>query len=330
MRIGIDLMGSDTLPAFLFEAVLKAAKQLDHTFTLVALVTQQVANELAALHPAISPLSLTAQIEFYIVHEVILMSEEPLIAIRRKKGSSLAIGIRLLKKKLLDGFISAGNTGALVALARLSLPLLPHIKRLALLAILPTEKGPVAVVDVGGHLSCHASHLIQIAKIGIAYQRQTLKIALPRVGLLNIGSESKKGTRELRQTYQVLEENQTQMAISFQGNIEAREVFQAKVDVLVTDGFTGNILLKSIEGTSLFMLDYMIKHEQSSCLTFIKDLKKKFNYAEYPGALVCGVEGLIIKCHGNTSPLALFHSIMRSISLLRRNVIFHMKKELEK
>jgi glycerol-3-phosphate acyltransferase PlsX len=328
LRIGIDLMGSDTPPQFLYEAVLRAAEHFDASCTLIALATQSIVDELTHhLNPTLTSPDF-ARIEFHIVPEVILMGDEPLMAIRRKSRSSLSTGIRLLKKRLIDAFVTAGNTGALIASITLSLPLLPGIKRPALLAVLPSETNPIAIVDVGGNVSSKSHYLIQFASMGAAYQRCCLGIAAPRIGLLNVGVESKKGTKELREAYQFLEENGRSLNINFVGNIEAREVFQGKADVLVTDGFTGNILLKSIEGASTFILEYMAKSGGSHMHSIVNDLQKRFHYAEYPGAIVCGADGIIVKCHGNATPTALFNSIKGAVRLVKLKLVQQIKQQL--
>jgi phosphate acyltransferase len=306
LRIGIDLMGGDTPPEVLFEGVLLAAAQLDTSFTYVVLATPEVIGRLASS-------SKESRIEIYPTPDLITMSDEPLPAVRHKRGSSLVVGIRLLKKRHLDAFISAGNTGALIVAATLYLPLLPGIKRPALLALLPTDKGSVAVIDVGGNVSCKAHHLVQFAQMGANYQRSSQNIAQPRVGLLNIGVESQKGTQEVRQAYQILHELGPESGMNFVGNVEAREVLQGNIDVLVTDGFSGNVLLKSIEGASTFILHFLSQRLSPSGTPLLKErlneLYAQFSSDEYPGAILCGIEGVVVKCHGNASPRAFFNSI---------------------
>lgn len=330
MRVGIDLMGSDTPPHILYEAVLRAAQYFDASYTLIVFATQAAIEELTRKHPILPPSSQLAHIQFHPVKEVITMGDEPLDAIRHKKNSSLVMGLRLLKKHLIDAFVSAGNTGALIASTTLSMPLLPGIKRPALLAILPTEKGSVAVIDVGGNVSCKAHHLIQFAHMGAAYQRCSHGIDVPSVGLLNIGVESKKGTNELRHAYQLLEEHRTGFNMSFYGNIEGREIFQGLVDVVVTDGFTGNVLLKAIEGTSSFILENIAKAygNLEAMKLALNDLNKRFHYAEYPGAIVCGVDGVVVKCHGNSSPVAFFNSIQGAARMVQLRLVHQIKQQL--
>jgi phosphate acyltransferase len=332
-------MGAESSPQELYPAVLQAAEQLDNSTTLVVFATASIVEKLVNIkHPVISSVK-HALIEFHSVHDFIAMKDEPLTAIRHKKGSSLVTGIRLLKKRHLDAFVSAGNTGALIASASLSLPMLPGISRPALLAVLPTQRGPVAILDVGGNVSCKANHLVQFAHLGSAYQRCILGIERPTVGLLNIGIESKKGTLEVRQAYQILKDLQKQgevdkqsIPMTFLGNIEGRDVFQGKVDVLVTDGFTGNVLLKTSEGLSSFIFSYLRqicpKQASKELQNLLSMLQKQFNYTEYPGAILCGVDGIVVKCHGNATKGTMLHGIEGAIKLVQKRMIAQIKSIL--
>lgn len=326
MRIGIDLMGSDNSPKILFEGVLRAAEEMPPSTVLVVIGTHSALQTLPAI-----PNPPQGRIEYLPVSDAITMNDEPVLAISRKKGSSIVTGIRLLKRRQLDAFVSAGNTGALLASATLQLPRLPGIKRPALLVSLPTVTGSVAVLDVGGNVSCKAHHLVQFAHMGAAYQRCSEGIAKPTVGLLNIGAEPKKGTSVIREAYQLLS-CQPGPHMQFLGNVEGREVFQGKTDVLVTDGFTGNVLLKTAEGVSSFIFDY-VQETISSAPTqmfeqALQNLRRYFSYAEYPGAFICGVEGVVMKCHGHSSSRAMLNGIKGAAHLVQNNVIAHLKDSL--
>jgi glycerol-3-phosphate acyltransferase PlsX len=330
LRIGIDLMGSESSPIILFEAVhLAAQKHKDVTFVVFAtsLIAAQIREE--------TNFSLSDHsIEVYPIATIIEMNDEPVTSIRDKKDSSLVTGLRLLKKKRLDAFVSAGNTGALIAGATLLLPLLPGVKRPALLATLPTEKNDVVVIDVGGNVLCKAHHLVQFAQMGAAYQRCFSGVESPKVGLLNIGVESKKGTSEIRRAYQMLQELQLKAntKMDFVGNVEGRGVFEGIVDVLVTDGFTGNVLLKTSEGVSIFLLNQLksilkdISHEQKEAI--LKQLRIEFDYEEYSGALICGVDSVVVKCHGRSSTQAMLNGINGAIELVQQKFISQLKEHL--
>ncbi len=315
-------MGSDTAPLVLFDAVLKIASQLAVPDCLVVFATPSVIDSIRAS----STFKVYDKfIELHPVQECIELNDDPIAAVKRKKGSSIVVGIRQLKKRKIDAFVSAGNTGAILASSTLSLMKLPTIKRPALLAVLPTKKGSVAVIDVGGNVSCKAMHLVQFAQMGGAYQRCMLNLEKPSIGLLNIGVESRKGTAEVRQAYQALQEGSSQF--DFKGNVEGVEVFQGKVDVLVTNGFSGNILLKTSEGVASFIFD-SLKDVGALDTPAVQHLSQYFDYAEYPGAVLCGVEGIVIKCHSYSSSRAMYNSLQGAIQLVRRDFISKIKSQL--
>lgn len=329
MRIAVDLMGSDSSPDLLFQGVLLAAEQFaDAEFLVIA--TPFVVDELAEYLAESRKRDGFSRIEFLVVTQYITMEDAPLLAVRKKKDASLVRGIQLVKEGFADAFVSAGNTGALIASARMQLQLLPGITHPALLAVLPSEKGPLAVLDVGGLVSIRAEHLVQFAHMGASYQRCLQEMDKPRVGLLNIGSEAKKGTKEVRAAYQLLTQAaQKQNNFLFVGNIEGKEAFQGKVDVLITDGFSGNVFLKTAEGISSFLLNTLQQLFRDSNTAFPEDLflrvKHQFAYEEYPGATICGVEGVVIKCHGYSTAKAIFHSIKGAMTLVNQDFLSKIK-----
>ena len=329
MRIGIDLMGGENSPHDFFVAVEKAAVELGAAHTLLVIATKKVVEDLKPRVP--KKIKDQSKIEFHVVRETIKMGDEPLGAVRRKKRSSIVVGISLLKRRRINAFVSSGNTGALVASATLSLSKLPGIKRPALLAMLPTETGSLAVIDVGGNVSCKAHHLVQFAQLGCAYQRSILGKKVPVVGLLNIGVESIKGTAEVQQAYEILNKMNGKQ-FQFLGNIEGRHVFQGDIDVLVTDGFTGNVLLKTTEGASDFIfgaIEETLKgHPSSQLKKTLKELRTHFNYAEYPGAIVCGVDGVVVKCHGNSTAKALLSGILGAYELVEKGTVDLLREGL--
>lgn len=321
IRIGIDIMGSDSSPELLLQAAATLAESLPANIKLVAIG-----------HPR---LQTSSPLSFQTASETIEMDDPPLLAIRRKKDSSLCVGLKMLREKELDAFVSAGNTGALVSYAKMSISMLPGLMRPALLALLPTKKEPIAVLDVGANLQCKAGHLIQFAQIGAAYQLAR-GIERPTVGLLNIGSEALKGTSELQTAYHQLSElsKEPHAFFSFAGNIEGKNVFDGNVDVLVTDGFTGNVFLKTAEGLANLILDRINENvlgEQALNMRgHLQDLQHHLHYAEYPGALLCGVKGIVIKCHGYSSPEAFTSGIREAIRLASEGFIQTLQDKLVK
>jgi glycerol-3-phosphate acyltransferase PlsX len=317
-HIGVDLLGSDVSPQELLEAIIAFRKQLSLSVQLTLFGTE----ELFKRAPCASDNTV-----FYPVSEEIHMSDDPLRAIRYKKQSSLYLGVQMLKEGHIDAIVSAGNTGALMAASKVLLSPLPRVERPALLTLLPTRRSDVAVLDVGANTSFKAKHLMQFALMGVAFQK-TRGISLPKVGLLNIGSEAKKGTPELRAAYDLLKDSSRASSFAFIGNIEARAVFQGDIDVLVTDGFTGNILLKTAEGIGLVILDELEAATRQKDLSPLKaalvELRHHLHYAQYPGALLCGVKGIVIKCHGT----AMTQSVLSSITSATRLVEHHFLESI--
>lgn len=337
MRIGVDLMGGDSSPQVLFQAVHQACHQayneVDPTCHFDVFATKEEIGHLKQKDSYDYN-----RINFIEVADYVTSEDSPLSVVRHKKETSMAIGIRMIRDKMLDAFVSAGNTGALIAYTALTLPLLPNCESPALLAVLPTANGNVAVIDVGGSILCKAEQLVQFAYDGVAYQQCIAGITSPRVGLLNIGEESAKGPSELRKAYKILQEysdhNNQQMV--FVGNVEGREVFQGKVDVLVTGGFAGNIFLKTAEGASSFLLSHLQKafedakalHADHGAYAQIKEvlqqLKQYSSYDEYPGAMICSVDGIVVKCHGYSSPRGMYNAIIGAIKLAKYDIINNM------
>lgn len=331
MHIGIDLMGSDCAPSLLFKAIFQFLHEsMDLSFTLF--LTQHALDSILLDYPVILQ-EYSARLIFHTVKEIIEMSEEPLKSFSKKKESSLAIGLKFLKNQQVDAFISAGNTGALIAGASLTLGLLEGISRPALLTSLPTEKGHIVVVDVGGNVTYKAFHLVQYAQLGAAYHYCQNNTSLARIGLLNIGVESKKGTLETQRAYQLLEVLSNQRQFEFIGNIEGRAVFQGHADVLVTDGFTGNVLLKASEGVYRFILqkikfllqDFSVEQQAH----IYEKLNQYFDYEEYAGAIVSGVDRLVIKCHGQSSQKGLYRAIIGAKQMIENQFMEKFSQRLD-
>ena len=313
-RIGIDLMGSDNAPLSLLQTASSFVGKIPANIELLAIGSAEYAN--------------ASPIPYEIAKQTIEMEESPLIALRKKKDASLCVGLRLLKEGKIHAFVSAGNTGALISAAKMILGVFPGLLRPALLALMPTKKRPVAVLDVGANLQARASHLIQFASLGIAYQKAK-GIDSPRFGLLNIGSEAVKGTSEIRTAYRALQAHP-----SFVGNIEGKSVFEGDVDVLITDGFTGNIFLKTAEGIASLILDRLQSHIPQESLQrldpHLKDLQRHLHYAQYPGALLCGVKGPVIKCHGYSTPKAFANGVLGAIEFASSGFIQILESQLGK
>ncbi|MBI5273320.1 MAG: phosphate acyltransferase PlsX [Chlamydiia bacterium] len=320
LLIGIDVMGSDNSPDALVRAAISLIPSLSADIGLVVIGAPHIASL------ACAPLA------FHPAEEAIAMGENPLSALRKKKHSSIAVGLRLLKAGKINAFVSAGNTGALVSASKMILGSFPGLIRPALLALMPTKKNPVAVLDVGATLQAKETHLVHFALLGAAYQ-QALGMKAPRVGILNIGSEALKGTSEIRLAYRRLELLQ-QQSFHFAGNIEGTSVFNGEVDVLVTDGFTGNIFLKTAEGIASLILDRLQANISQEMVREIRsqlnDLQKHLHYAEHPGALLAGVNETVVKCHGYSTPEAFGNGIRGAIELTTSQFTKTLKSQFVK
>lgn len=288
IRVGIDIMGSDAPPERLIEAVVKGVTAFSQSHSFFVFCT-----------PAYQQLLPCTTV---LCTEVIAMEDQPLSAVRQKRDSTLVRGIKALADKSIDVFITAGNTGALIAASSLFLPLISSVKRPVLAAEIPTVKNPLVILDVGGRIAQGPEELALLASLGAHRQRERLKIALPKVALLNIGAERIKGGERSVETYQLLSKGEG--GYTFVGNIEARQIFSGDVDVLVTDGFSGNVLVKALEGTADFIFDFLTKEGID-----ISSYQSHFSYEGHPGAEVLGVEGRVVKCHGAATARSLYSAI---------------------
>jgi glycerol-3-phosphate acyltransferase PlsX len=295
--IGLDLLGSDADSNIILESAISILNKLSHR-----------SNFLLFGEEKNRPLLEAHSFAYQIAPESIEMDDSPLYAIRKKKNSSMLLGIRALKEKKINAFISMGNTGALVASARHELKCLPFIKHPALLALVPSKTKEMIVLDVGANSKLDSSYMLEFAAMGLAYCK-ALGVENPTLQLLNIGKEEIKGPLEIQKTHKALSAiSQNYSHPFFQGNIEGHDVFIKPPDILLTDGFTGNIFLKTAEGMA-------------------KLLKEQVDSSKRPGAILAGVQGLVIKCHGTGKPEAFYHSLLKAIELLELN--FLAKFEIE-
>lgn len=322
MKLAIDAMGGDNAPHAIVNGALKAVE------TFSDLEIELIGNE-----ALIAPLINDQQDRISILHteEKIEADDEPVRAVRRKKNASMVIMAERVKNHLADACISAGNTGALMAAGLLIIGRIPGIERPALAPTLPTLDGKgFVMLDVGANAEAKREHLQQYAIMGSEYAEKVRGIQNPRIGLLNVGTEEKKGNELYKQTFDLL----SRSPINFIGNVEARDLLNGAADVIVADGFSGNIALKTIEGTALSVFT-MVKETLTSTLMAkliaallkpkLKELKKKMNYAEYGGACLFGLRAPVIKAHGSSDQLAIFHTISQAREIVLQNVIATME-----
>lgn len=312
MKIAVDAMGGDYAPAVVIEGAREASGKFGVQIILVG-------REDAILKELRGALPKNFQIQP--ASEVISMDEPPAVSIRKKRDSSICVGLDLVKENEADAFVSAGNTGAVVCAGSLGLGLLPGIERPGIGLIIPTLKEPALIIDVGANIDPKPLHLLQYGIMADAYLRHILGRADITVGLLNIGEEETKGTDFVKETYQLLEKSR----LNFIGNIEAKDVFRGKCDVIVCDGFVGNVALKISEGVGEVVAEFL-RRELSQDLfaklgiffvkTSLHRFSKILDYSEYGGALLLGVDGIVIIGHGRSSS----HAIMNAIRVAKEEV----------
>ena len=311
--IAVDAMGSDRAPKPEVEGAILACRHHDVRVLLVGRepqIREELDREIER-HPSVRNLPIE------IVHatEVIGMGEKAATAVRSKRDSSMRVGLRLVREGGAAGFVTAGNTGAAMATAKMVLGALPGVDRPALAAVFPTSAGKAAILlDVGANVDCKPQHLEQFAIMGEIYSRSIFGMSKPRVGLLSIGEEEGKGNELTREAYTLLR----QLPLNFAGNVEGRDLYNGSVDVIVCDGFIGNVALKVSEGlvsAVRFLLKESLKSTISSQVGFLlsrrafDDFKKRLDYAEYGGAPLLGIKGICIVGHGSSNATALKNAI---------------------
>ncbi len=320
MKIVLDAMGSDSRPVNDVAGAVDAAREFGITVVLVG-PEAQMRSELAK-HKTDGLL-----IEIVNASQVVDMQEHPANAIKEKKDSSINVGMRLLKTKAVDGFASAGNTGAVMAGALLTLGRVSGIKRPGLAAALPHDGPPLLVIDVGANTDCKPEYLEQFAQMGSLYSEKVLGVARPRVALLANGEEETKGDQLVQETHAILKEVQT---INFIGNIEPKDMLRHQADVVVCDGFVGNIMLKTAEGVAGTMKDIISQEIKRSPLTTVGGLmakpafnrvSKRLDPAEVGGAPLLGVDGVVIIGHGRSNPKAIKNMIRATMRAVERDVL---------
>jgi glycerol-3-phosphate acyltransferase PlsX len=325
MRIAIDAMGGDHAPKEIVLGAIKAIQTFhDLHITLVG-DEEQIRKHLTS----------EDRIDILHTNEVILSTDEPVRAVRRKKDASMVLAAKQVAEGTADACISAGNTGALMATGLFIVGRIDGIERPGLSPTLPTLDGSgFLLLDVGANVDAKPEHLLQYGIMGSIYSERVRGISKPRVGLLNIGTEEKKGNTLTKEAFELLEKAN----IHFVGNVEARDLLDGVADVVVTDGFTGNMVLKTIEGTAISMFK-MLKEaltgsfKSKMAAAVLKPdlvrLKTKMDYSEYGGAGLFGLKAPVIKAHGSSDANALYNAIRQGREMVEKNVSATIKKEIE-
>ncbi|AMA72630.1 MULTISPECIES: phosphate acyltransferase PlsX [Aneurinibacillus] len=326
MIIAIDAMGGDFAPTSNVEGAIQAAREMpDVRIVLV--------GDEARLAPMLS--QAPKNIEIRHASEMIAADEEPVKAVRRKRDSSMVVGVTMVKNKEADVIISAGNTGAFMTAALLITGRIKGIDRPALSPIVPTvDSAGVMILDAGANMDAHPKHLLQYAIMGNIYAEKVMGVERPRIGLLNVGTEEKKGNDLTKETYGLLKES----SLNFIGNVEARDIMEHVCDVVVCDGFSGNILLKTMEGTAKTMMSVM-RGEFTRTITSqlaammlrpgLRRMKAQMDYSEYGGALLMGVQGICIKAHGSSNPRAIHIAVRQAKKFIEQDINGLIAREIQ-
>ena len=325
MRIIVDAMGGDHAPEAPVQGALQAIKEYDVEVVLVGRGEEILAalrkEGVSDLPPGLS-----------ITHagQVVEMCDNPATAFKEKKDSSLTVGLNLVRNGEGDAFVSAGSTGALLAAATLLTKRIKGIRRAALAPVVPTGGGGAVLVDCGATAECTPEFLLQFAFMGSYYAERVLGRPEPKVGLLNIGAEPSKGTALQRETYVLLEKAKAEGRINFAGNVEAREAVEGAVDVIVADGYSGNIFLKTMEGAGLFLgreMKKMFLRNRKSKLAAVlvkdgvRDFKKLMDSSEVGGTALIGISRPVIKAHGSSNGYAIKNAIRQAMEFKRSGII---------
>lgn len=337
MKILLDAMGGDNAPDATIKGAVNAINQIKAEVILIgkqeiieAKVKEFYGKNLSEISPRLLIKNATETIE---------MEDGPTDSIKHKKDSSMVVGFNMLKNGEGDVFISAGNSGALLAGATLLVGRIRGIDRPAMAGILPAYKSRLVLIDSGANTNCKPINLLQFAQMSSIYIRNTFGVEHPRIGLLNIGTEETKGNELTKESYKLLKEKSEKLNINFIGNIEGRDAFSGEVDAIVTDGFTGNVFLKAVEGLGKFvkrsLKENLMKNIWSKIavipsLPAINKFSKAMDYKSYGGALFLGVKKPVVKAHGSSDEKLFEFTIKQAEQFVNNKTVENLIKEFEK
>ncbi|MBO4293675.1 MAG: phosphate acyltransferase PlsX [Clostridia bacterium] len=337
MKIILDAMGGDNAPDATIKGAVKAINKVKAEVVLVG--QEEVIRKKFKEFYGKEMEEISDRFKIKNATETIEMCDIPTQAIKHKKDSSMVVGFNMLKADEGDVFISAGNSGALLTGATLLVGRIKGIDRPAMAGILPSYKSQLLLIDAGSNTNCKPLNLLQFAQMGTIYLRNTFGVEKPAVGLLNIGTEETKGNELVKESYQLLREKSEELGINFIGNVEGRDAFSGKVDVLVADGFTGNVFLKTAEGigklvkrnlTESFTKNVFSKISYLFARKPIKELTKSMDYKSYGGALFLGVKKPVVKAHGSSDERLFEYTIIQAERFVQNNAVPQMIEAFSK
>lgn len=340
MIIILDAMGGDNAPDATIKGAVKAIKEVGENTEILLTGNEEIINSrVKELFGKNTIEEISPKIKIHNTTETIEMEDKPTDAIKHKKDSSMVVGFNLLKEGKGDVFISAGNSGALLTGATLLVGRIKGIDRPALAGILPAYHSRLLLIDSGANTNCKPINLLQFAQMSTIYLKNTFGIEKPAIGLLNIGTEETKGNELTRESYELLKEKSEELGVNFVGNVEGRDAFTGEIDAIVTDGFTGNIFLKAIEGVGKFVKTSLVeslKHNVLSmigaipCMPAINRFRKTMDYKEYGGALFLGVKKPVVKAHGSSDEYLFCFTIKQAEQFVNNKAVDRMIEEFEK
>jgi glycerol-3-phosphate acyltransferase PlsX len=328
VSISVDAMGGDFGPKITVPASLKFLKS--HPDALITLV----GNESIIKNFLKKPIESFERLSIVHTTQFVTMDESPQSALKNKKNSSMRLAINLVKEGSADAIVSAGNTGALMATGRFVLRMLPGIDRPAIASFLPNQKGTSCMLDLGANADCTSHHLTQFAIMGSILSSVISKKKRPSIGLLNIGSESLKGNEVTKETYELLKKSH----LNFYGNVEGNDIFKGTTDVVVCDGFVGNISLKTTEGLAKMFADFLGQEFKKNigtkflalfALPVLKAFKRRLDPRRYNGAAFLGINGIVVKSHGSADAFSFEHALMTAYEEANSKMIAKISKQLK-
>ena len=338
MVILVDAMGGDNAPDAVIKGAVKAIEEIKAEVLLIG--NEQIINaKVKEIYGKETIEEISPRLKLYHTTETIEMEDIPTVAIKHKKDSSMVVGFHLLKEGKGDVFISAGNSGALLTGATLLVGRIKGIDRPALAGILPAYQSRLLLIDAGSNTNCKPINLLQFAQMSTIYLRNTFGIEKPAIGLLNIGTEETKGNELTKESYQLLKAKAKELEINFVGNVEGRDAFSGEIDAIVTDGFTGNVFLKAVEGIGKFVKRTLKESLKKNVFTTIgaipalpaiKRVAKAMDYKEYGGALFLGVKKPVVKAHGSSDESLFRFTIKQAEQFVENQTVEKMIEEFEK
>ena len=332
ITLSLDGMGGDDAPDIVLDGISLARKRHPDVRYLLF-------GDEAVLQPLLEKRYKGLRNIVTLCHapDIVTNNDKPSVALRNGRNSSMAKAIKAVKDGQADGVVSAGNTGALMAMSKLSLRTLPGIDRPAIAALMPTQRGESMVLDLGANSECNANNLVEFALMGTLFARSLLDMDMPTVGLLNIGEEEQKGRNEVKEAAAILRENAG--LVNFAGFVEGDDIGIGTVDVVVTDGFTGNVALKTMEGTAKVMSRFLKEAFKSSILAQLGYLlarpamnrvRHRTDPRRYNGAMFLGLNGIVVKSHGGTDGLGFANAIGTAVDMVRHGFNERINAELAK